>query len=334
MTNLSKSGVEGTDVLTPSLESGEFEETTPVKSSTLKFKTIILSDVHLGTVDCKIDEVNHFLKHTYSEKLILNGDIIDGWSLSRRGGWTKAHTRCIRLVLKKLEKKDTEVIYLRGNHDDILHRFLPLYFDKLAIVEEHIHEAAGKRYLVVHGDGFDSITTNHKWIAILGDIGYQSLLRLNRVYNKYRHWRGKPYYSISKMIKARVKSAVSFVDKFEGKLKELAEKRECEGVICGHIHTAADKDVDGIHYLNSGDWVESLTALVEHFDGRFEILDYPEFVRRLEEKTELRMAAIENQEAGGGNANPDGTGGYTGEEHELPPLEEEPDWEAVRRLDK
>lgn len=305
-----------------------------MKNSTLKFKTIILSDIHLGTVDCKIDEVNHFLKHTHSEKLILNGDIIDGWSLSRRGGWTKAHTRCIRLVLKKLEKKDTEVVYLRGNHDDILHRFLPLFFDKLAIVEEHVHEAGGRRYLVVHGDGFDSITTNHKWIAILGDIGYQSMLRLNRVYNKYRHWRGKPYYSISKMIKARVKSAVSFVDKFEGKLQELAEKRECEGVICGHIHTAADKKIGGIHYLNSGDWVESLTALVEHFDGRFEILDYAEFVRRLEEKTALRRAMEAATDSPNGVFPDDREGGFASDEHELPPLEEEPDWEAVRHKDR
>ncbi|MGF1531570.1 MAG: UDP-2,3-diacylglucosamine diphosphatase [Puniceicoccaceae bacterium] len=284
-----------------------------MKSATLKFKTIILSDIHLGTVDCKIDEVNFFLKHTHSEKLILNGDIIDGWSLSRRGGWTKAHTRCIRLILKKLEKKNTEVIYLRGNHDDFLHKFLPIFFDKLSIVEEHIHESGGRRYLLVHGDGFDSITTNHKWIAMLGDIGYQSLLRLNRLYNRYRSWRGKPYYSISKMIKARVKSAVSFVDKFETKLQELAEKRECEGVICGHIHTAADKEVGGIRYINSGDWVESMTAVVEDFDGNFEVIEYPAFVARLAAKNEARRGEQ-----------------LVVESEELPPLEEEPGWETVR----
>ncbi len=282
-----------------------------LKSSTLQFKTIILSDVHLGTRDCRVDEVNHFLKHTHSERLILNGDIVDGWSLSRRGGWTKKHTRFLRLVLKKLEKKNTEVIYTRGNHDDILNRFLPLFFGKLQIVNEYIHETPSGRYLVVHGDGFDSITTNHRWIAHLGDIGYQSLLRVNRFYNHYRNWRGKPYYSLSKDIKARVKSAVSFVSKYEEKLRELATARECRGIICGHIHTPADKYIEDIHYLNSGDWVESLTALVEHFDGRFEILSYEEFRRRLQEKKAARHGSAPTSPA------------------ELPPVEEDEAAEAL-----
>tara|TARA_R100000027_G_scaffold7932_4_gene5993 strand:+ start:14661 stop:15572 length:912 start_codon:yes stop_codon:yes gene_type:complete len=283
-------------------------EPRPVKKVSLKFKTIIISDVHLGTRDCRIDEVNYFLKHTHSERLILNGDIIDGWSLSRKGGWTKQHTRFIRLILKKLEKKDTEVIYLRGNHDDILYRFLPLEFDRLHIVNEFIHTTPAGDYLVVHGDGFDSITTNHKWVAILGDVGYQTLLKINRLYNRYRSWRGKPYYSLSKQIKAKVKSAVSFVDKFEDKLRDLARDRKCRGIICGHIHTAANKQIDDIHYLNSGDWVESLTALVENFDGSFEIIGFDEFERRLEEKA-ARKASEEEQA------------------QELPPVEEDPSWE-------
>lgn len=278
-----------------------------MKKGSLKFKTIILSDVHLGTRDCKIDEVNFFLKHSHSERLILNGDIIDGWSLSRRGGWNKQHTRFIRLILKKLQKKDTEVIYLRGNHDDILNRFLPLEFDKLHIVNEFVHATASGDYLVVHGDGFDSITTNHKWIALLGDVGYQTLLRVNRLYNRYRSWRGKTYYSLSKQIKAQVKSAVSFIDKFEDKLRDLATARGCTGVICGHIHTAANKRIGDIHYLNSGDWVESLTALVEHFDGSFEIIEFQEFERRLEEKAVRKEAA-------------------RSDESELPPVEEDGAW--------
>lgn len=259
-----------------------------MKKTTLSYKTIFLSDVHLGTADCKIDEVNHFLKHTHCEKLVLNGDIIDGWSLARHGGWNEKHTRFIRLVLKKLEKRNTEVIYLRGNHDDILARFLPLFFGKLHIVNEHIHKGERGDYLVVHGDGFDAVTMNHKWLAVLGDIGYQSLLKLNRVYNKYRSWRGKEYFSLSKAIKARVKSAVSFVGKYEEQLQIFAAKRECQGIICGHIHTPDNKMIGDIHYLNSGDWVESLTALVEYDDGRFEIIDYKEFCRRLDEKAELK----------------------------------------------
>jgi len=258
-----------------------------MKKTTLSYQTIFLSDVHLGTEDCKIDQVNHFLKHTHCEKLVLNGDIIDGWSLARHGGWNEKHTRFIRLVLKKLEKRNTEVIYLRGNHDDILTRFLPLFFGKLRIVNEHIHAGARGDYLVVHGDGFDAVTMNHKWLAVLGDIGYQTLLKINRLYNKYRAWRGKEYFSLSKAVKARVKTAVSFVGKYEEQLQSFATKRECCGVICGHIHTPDDKMIGDIHYLNSGDWVESLTALVEYEDGRFEIIEYKEFCRRLDEKAAL-----------------------------------------------
>ncbi len=259
-----------------------------MKKTTLSFKTIFLSDVHLGTEDCKIDEVNHFLKHTHCEKLVLNGDIIDGWSLARRGGWNEQHTRFVRLVLKKIEKQDIDVIYLRGNHDDVLTRFLPLFFGKLRIVNEHIHENKRGNYLVVHGDGFDAVTMNHKWLAVLGDIGYQTLLRLNRVYNNYRAWRGKEYFSLSKAIKSRVKSAVSFVGKYEEQLQSFADKRNCCGIICGHIHTPDNKMIGDIHYLNSGDWVESLSALVEYEDGRFEVFDYLEFCRRLEEKQRLK----------------------------------------------
>lgn len=263
-----------------------------MKKATLSYKTVILSDVHLGTEDCKIDEVNHFLKHTHCEKLILNGDIIDGWSLARRGGWNEKHTRCIRLILKKLEKRNTEVIYLRGNHDDILTRFLPLFFGKLCIVNEHIHRGEKGNYLVVHGDGFDAVTVNYKWLAVLGDIGYQSLLRINRVYNKFRAWRGKEYFSLSKAIKAKVKSAVSFVGKYEEQLQNLATKRDCVGIICGHIHTPDNKMIGDTHYLNSGDWVESLTALVEYADGRFEIIGYKDFCQRLDEKA--RLKALQN----------------------------------------
>ncbi|MFP4166644.1 MAG: UDP-2,3-diacylglucosamine diphosphatase [Opitutales bacterium] len=243
---------------------------------------MILSDVHLGTYDCKVEEVNYFLQHTNCGKLVLNGDIIDGWSLARKGRWTDSHTRFIRLALTKIEKRGTEVIYLRGNHDDILNRFLPIFFGKLTIENEHIHKGVNGDYMIVHGDGFDAVTLNYRWLALLGDIGYKSLLRINRVYNKYRSWRGKPFFSLSKAIKARVKSAVSYVGKYEEQLKHFARKNNCIGIICGHIHTPDDKMIEGIHYLNSGDWVESLTALVEHEDGRFEVLGYDDFCARLE----------------------------------------------------
>jgi len=248
--------------------------------SKLRVKTLILSDVHLGTTECKAREVNHFLRSIRCETLILNGDIIDGWQLRRRGQWTKAHTRFIRIVLKKLEKRDTRVIYVRGNHDDILAKFLPLDFENLAVVEDHVHEGPAGRYLVLHGDVFDTVTKNFVFLAHLGDWGYQALLHLNRAYNAWRAWRGLEYWSLSKAIKARVKSAVSHVSKFEDHIAGLARSRGCVGVLCGHIHTPADRMIGEIRYLNSGDWVESLTAIVEHLDGRYELIEYTEFVRR------------------------------------------------------
>jgi UDP-2,3-diacylglucosamine pyrophosphatase LpxH len=245
----------------------------------LRVRTVILSDVHLGTADCKVSEVNHFLRQVRCEKLILNGDIIDGWQLRRSGNWTKAHTRFVRIVLKMLEKRNTAVVYLRGNHDDVLASFLPLEFEGLQVVEEHVHECPGGRYLVLHGDVFDTVTRNFVWLAHLGDYGYSLLLRLNRAYNAWRAWRGLEYWSLSKAIKARVKSAVNHVSNFEEHIAELARQRGCSGVICGHIHTPADKFLGDIHYLNSGDWVESLTAIVEHFDGHMEIVSFADFLR-------------------------------------------------------
>ncbi len=259
----------------------------------LRVRTVILSDVHLGTSECKITEVNHFLRHIRCQKLILNGDIIDGWQLTRGGSWTKAHTRFVRIVLKKLEKRDTEVVYLRGNHDDVLARFLPLDFENLRIVEEHVHEGMAGRYLVLHGDVFDTVTKNFVWLAHVGDWGYRALLKINRAYNTWRSWRGQEYWSLSRAIKARVKEAVNHVSNFEDHLVQLARERGCLGVMCGHIHTAADKMVDGVHYLNSGDWVESMTAIVEHWDGRYELVHFADFIARFPLEPEMEGASLE-----------------------------------------
>ena len=261
-----------------------------MKKVTLNYKTVVLSDIHLGTKNCQASKVNHFLKHVAAERIILNGDIIDGWSLKRQGVWKKEHTRFLRIILKRVEKQGIEVIYLRGNHDDILERFLPMRFGNLSIVDEYIHETKKGRYLVLHGDVFDAITQKTKWLAVLGDIGYRALMRLNRVYNKYRSWRGKEYFSISKLIKAKVKSAVSYISDFEQEVELLAKRKKCIGIMCGHIHTPADKMIGEVHYLNSGDWVESATALVEHFDGRFEILEYNEFCKRLKAKSKKKSS--------------------------------------------
>lgn len=245
----------------------------------LDVRTLFLSDIHLGTDDSKAREVIDVLKHVRCQRIVLNGDIIDGWALKRGKKWRSIHTRVIRVLLKKMEKEKTEIVYLRGNHDDFMERFLPISLGKLCCVKEYVHESAtGKKYLVLHGDGFDSVSTGHRWIAVLGSIGYDVLLRVNRIYNYYRTLRGKEHYSVSKAIKGKVKSAVSFVSRYEEKLVELATKRGCQGIICGHIHTPADEVKNGVHYLNSGDWVETMSCIIEDEQGDFSVLYYEDVV--------------------------------------------------------
>ncbi len=246
----------------------------------LRVRTVFISDVHLGMPDCKAAQASHFIRNILCDKLVMNGDIIDAWHLKRQGGWNKSHTHFIRTVLKKMEKENTQIIYLRGNHDDILDRFIPIQLDNFLITGEHIHHTRKGDYLVVHGDGFDHVTTNHPWIAKLGGIGYNLLLRVNRFYNWYRRVRGKESFSLSRWVKLKVKSAVSFVGKYEEQLQEFAKAKNCKGIICGHIHSPANKVVGDTHYLNSGDWVESLTAILEHDDGEFEVVTYDQFCER------------------------------------------------------
>ena len=252
-----------------------------MKRQKLRYRTVIISDVHLGFTDCKIRQVNHFLRHIQCDKLIMNGDIIDGWHLKKWGKWNVEHTRFFRLVLKKAEKHGTEIIYLRGNHDDFLWKILPLQFDRVHLCNEYIHETPNGNYVCVHGDGFDAITTNFRWLALLGSFSYSMLLVFNRIYNWTRKVRGKEYFSISRAIKAKVKGAVNAVGRYEAALQNFARERNCVGIICGHIHTPADKMIDGIHYLNSGDWVESLTAIGETYDGRFELIEFESFQQRI-----------------------------------------------------
>lgn len=245
----------------------------------LRVKTLIMSDVHLGMIDSKAVQAAHMLRHVECEKLILNGDIVDVWALKSGGKWTPEHTHFVRSVLKKMEKEGTQVVYLRGNHDDIMEKFLPFTIGGLKLVDEHIHESPHGRYLVVHGDGFDHVTTNHVWLAKVGAVGYDVLLRVNRIYNAWLRWRGKPGFSFSSYVKKKVKQAVAFTGRYEEQLKDLAHWKKCDGIICGHIHTPADKMIEDVHYLNSGDWVESMTAIVEHLDRTFEVLNYHQFCK-------------------------------------------------------
>ena len=250
------------------------------KKAKLSVKTLFISDVHLGVPECKAAQASHFLRNTLCEKLVMNGDIIDAWHLRRSGGWNKGHTHFVRTVLRKMEKEGTQVLYLRGNHDDILDRFLPLKLENFHLTDEYIHQGRGGDYLVVHGDGFDAVTTRHPWMAKAGAIGYNLLLKVNRLYNGWRHWRGKENFSLSRWVKLKVKSAVSFVGRYEEQLQQLAEWKKCRGIICGHIHQPANKMIGTVHYLNSGDWVESMTAILEHHDGHFEVITYDDFCQR------------------------------------------------------
>lgn len=251
------------------------------------FKTIVISDVHLGTKGAKAKEVAHFLKQYTCENLILNGDIIDGWQLRRSGSWKRKHTRFFNRMLKMIERDNTKVFYLRGNHDDFLDQILPLQIGNVSIQTDMIYESNGKKFFITHGDIFDSITTNLRWIAYLGDVGYTFLLWLNRLVNFHRRKRGLPYFSLSQYIKGKVKTAVSYIDQYEEELAKMAKAKGCDGIICGHIHKAENRMINGVKYLNSGDWVETMSALAEDHDGSWQLIYYNEinFKKSVEKET-------------------------------------------------
>jgi len=242
--------------------------------NTLKYyPTIVISDLHLGSEYSRISELTDFLRTVNCKTLIMNGDIIDGWQLQKggKGKWKKENSDFFKVLMKMMEIQNTHIVYIRGNHDDFIDQLAPFSFANISIVKDYMHEMNGKRYYVIHGDIFDSITSKMVWLAKLGDVGYTLLLWINRIYNIYRTKRGLAYFSLSQSIKQKVKSAVSYVSNFEEELVALARTRHVDGIICGHIHHPADRQIDDIHYLNSGDWVETMSALLEHEDGSWEV---------------------------------------------------------------
>jgi UDP-2,3-diacylglucosamine pyrophosphatase LpxH len=239
---------------------------------TYRYRTIWISDVHLGTRGSKAEYLLDFLKRSDSETLYLVGDIIDGWRLKKSWYWPQAHNDVVQKLLRKA-RKGTRVVLIPGNHDDFLRSFTGFELGRIPIHKHVIHESAdGRKFLVVHGDAFDGIVTYARWLAFLGDTAYTFALVANRWFNALRRRLGFSYWSLSAYLKHKVKNAVAFIANFEGAMAEVARKRGLSGVICGHIHHAEMRAIGDVLYCNDGDWVESCTALVEHFDGRLEIL--------------------------------------------------------------
>jgi UDP-2,3-diacylglucosamine pyrophosphatase LpxH len=245
-----------------------------VDTKELNFRTIWISDVHLGTPGCQASYLLDFLKSHESETLYLVGDILDGWHLKKGWYWPQTHNDVVQKILRK-GRKGTRVVYVPGNHDESVRQFIGLNFGEIEVVEDAIHTTAdGKRLWITHGDLFDGVMQHARWLAYVGDSAYTLILKLNRWFNAIRVRMGLPYWSLSQYLKHQVKNAVNFISAYEHVMTEEARRRECDGVVCGHIHKAEIRDINGVLYANDGDWVESLTALVEDFDGSLRIVHW------------------------------------------------------------
>lgn len=237
------------------------------------YKAIIVSDIHLGTDASKAVEFLEFLNNHHTDILIINGDFVDGWALARGVRWRSKHTKVISKILDISRK--IPVIWIRGNHDEFLHDFMHMHLGKLQVEENYILDLGeGTRYFIFHGDVLDVFITKWKWLAKIGAKGYELALLLNTWYNKARALLKLPYYSISKDIKAGVKAAVNYITDFEVSAVTFAKRHNCSGVICGHIHQPASRQIAGIHYVNSGDWVENLTAVLVDYDNKITIKEF------------------------------------------------------------
>lgn len=249
------------------------------------FRTIWISDIHLGTSGCQAEYLLDFLKSHESETLYLVGDILDGWQLRKGWYWPQTHNDVVQKILRK-GRKGTRVVFIPGNHDESVRQFIGLSFGDIEVHEDAIHTLAnGKRLWVTHGDLFDGVMQHARWLAYVGDNAYSLILKLNRWFNAIRVRLGLPYWSLSQYLKHQVKNAVNFISAFEHVMTEEARRRECDGVVCGHIHKAEIRDINGILYANDGDWVESLTALVEDFEGNIRIIHWH---RRIEAPLNLK----------------------------------------------
>jgi len=239
-----------------------------------RYRTLFISDVHLGSKGCNADFLADFLKYNHCDKLYMVGDIIDGWSLKKKNYWPQAHTNVIRRVLTKA-KRGTDVVFVTGNHDEFLRRYSGLTFGNIQLLDEALHTTAnGEQLLVIHGDKFDAVIQHQRWLALVGDWAYESLLYINTRLNRIRQKLGYGYWSLSAYLKHKVKTAVSFISDYEEAVMRECRERKLDGVICGHIHHPEIRHLDDINYYNCGDWVESCTALAETEDGEIRLIHW------------------------------------------------------------
>jgi len=271
-------------------------------SSTRHYKTLFISDVHLGSKAAKTDYLLDFLRLHDADTIILVGDIVDGWRLKRSWYWPQACNDVVQKLLRKA-RKGTRVIYIPGNHDEFMRDFPGLHFGGIEVAQRHMHEGAdGRRYLVLHGDEFDVVVRNARLLAYLGDWAYDMAIVINIGLSAVRRRLGMPYWSFSAWAKLQVKHAVNFIGEFQRVVADEARRADADGVICGHIHHAVIEDVGGIRYINTGDWVESCTAIAEHEDGTMELLTWQQVrsvpaEREDTSEVELMMARALSQHA-------------------------------------
>lgn len=241
----------------------------------MKVRSIFLSDIHLGTRGCQADSLIAFLREYEAEHLFLLGDIVDFWAMSRGIHWTAAQNTVVQKVLRRARHGE-QVVLIPGNHDEALREYAGASFGDIRIAAEHIHTTAdGRRLLLLHGDAFDQVTRHHRWLAVLGDIGYDLLVRANAWLSWTRRTLRIPgYWSLAGYAKRRVKRAVGFIFDFEDAVIRTVRERGLDGVVCGHIHSACLRETAGVLYVNCGDWVDSCTAIVEHLDGRLELVEW------------------------------------------------------------
>lgn len=275
----------------PYLEPREPAILEPALEGRRRYRTIWISDIHLGTKGCNARMLIDFLDSTDSETMYLVGDIIDGWRLKKKLYWPTEHNDIVWRILKRA-KRGTRIVYIPGNHDEMFRQFAGLNFGGVEIRRAAVHETAdGRTLMVLHGDEFDAIMLAHRWLAVVGDAAYHVLMEANRWVNAIRTRLGLPYWSLSKTAKHKVKNAVEFISRYEEIVARAAAERKVDGVVCGHIHTAEMRDFDGVAYYNDGDWVEGCTALVEHFDGRMEILHWADEMADREAELRRRIEA-------------------------------------------